>query len=77
MKRLPHFHITYFGPTEPWPNGGWALYQITGEEIAARIECDEKGKVIARHSWSGFVGCFASVELAAAAMERLKDEALS
>jgi len=77
MSRRPEFHISYFGPTEPWPNGGWALYQITGDEIARRYGFDSQGNVISRTGWPGYIGCFATVELAAAAMERLKDEALS
>jgi len=94
---LPHFHLTFSktpanapvrkDPTwvDPWPNGYWALYQITGDEIADRVVRDElvkpergpayyRGEVIARHSWPGFVGGYDSLEEAAAEIERLTAE---
>jgi predicted DNA-binding transcriptional regulator len=56
------YHIRSFGPTDPWPNGGWSLYQISGDQIADRIEKDEKGKVVARHSWCGYIGIWETPE---------------
>lgn len=50
------YHITYFPPNVSWPNGGWSVYQITGDEIAQRIKFDADGKVTHRHSWCGYLG---------------------
>ncbi len=58
MKQLPHFHITKNTPTDPWPRGSWSVYQITGDEIASRIEFDREGIVTDRSSWPGYVGIF-------------------
>lgn len=56
-KEHYQYHLTHNGPTLPhWPNGSWAVYRITGDEIAQRTICDETGKVVRRHSWCGYVG---------------------
>jgi hypothetical protein len=56
------YHIDRFepGPNERnWPNGGWSLYRITGDEIARRIKFDDKNrKVVRRDSWCGYIGLF-------------------
>jgi hypothetical protein len=52
------FHIQKDAPCLPhWPNGAWSLYQITGDQIADRI-IRKEGKVVARHSWCGYIGMF-------------------
>jgi hypothetical protein len=59
------FHIQKFGPTNPWPNGGWSLYRITGEDIASRTvweRRDGKLEITERWPWPGFIGCFATLE---------------
>ncbi len=63
------YHITFNDPIEPhWPNGSWSVYRITGDQIADRIVRERvvtetqngvpyyEGKVIARHSWCGYLG---------------------
>lgn len=62
---MTHYHITRDDPCLPhWPNGGWSVYQIDGDQIADRVIREEvvketngpayyKGEVIARHSWCG------------------------
>jgi hypothetical protein len=62
------YHITRDPPCLPhWPNGAWSVYQISGDQIADRVVREEivkpidgpafyKGKVIARHSWCGYLG---------------------
>lgn len=66
------FHIQYSSPFKTeyvdWPNGCWSLYQITGDEISQRI-VREGGKVVERHSWCGFVGCFHSMDDVSAAIK--------
>lgn len=62
----PHFHLTKSAPSEHWPDGSWSVYQITGDQIADRIVRERvnaearvpyyEGKVIARHSWCGYLG---------------------
>jgi hypothetical protein len=66
--RAPHFHVTFNGPIEPhWPRGSWSVYQIDGDQIADRVVREKivtpdngpayySGKVIARHSWCGYLG---------------------
>lgn len=56
------YHIQYFGPNDVWPKGGWSVYQITGDQIADRIIKDEKGEVMERHSWCGYLGIADSFE---------------
>lgn len=59
---MNEYHISHFGPCLPhWPNGGWSLYQISGDEISQRIVRDKKGKVVERHSWCGYIGIFATL----------------
>lgn len=62
------YHITRDDPCLPhWPNGSWSVYRIDGDQIADRVIREEvvkpkdgpayyKGKVIARHSWCGYLG---------------------
>lgn len=67
------FHVTYSKPSDVWPKGFWALYQINGDEIAERTVFKEvvtpdndrayyAGGVIARHSWPGYVGGYGSLD---------------
>lgn len=77
------FHIQRDDPCLPhWPRGAWSVYQINGDQIADRIvrekiEHPERGpayytgKVIARHSWCGYVGMFEKLADAMAEIERL------
>jgi hypothetical protein len=44
---MEEYHITQFGPTDVWPNGGWSLYKITGDQIARMIVTDRGGQVVA------------------------------
>ncbi len=65
------FHIEHFSPIKgTLPNGGWSLYRITGDQIAERIEMDDAGKVKERHSWCGYIGCYATLPDCMAAIER-------
>jgi hypothetical protein len=67
------FHLAQFGPTKPWPNGGWSLYRITGEDIASRTiwERKESGlEITERWPWPGFIACFTTLAEASAAMEK-------
>lgn len=67
------FHLLYFPPNDVWSNGGWSLYKISGDEIAARIKKDAKGQIVERHPWCGFIGCFATLaEANKATMQHLK-----
>lgn len=58
------YHITRDDPIEPnWPKGAWSVYRINGDQIADRIVRESvnpngyyEGKVIARHSWCGYLG---------------------
>lgn len=61
-KDHKQFHISYFPPIECWPNGGYALYQISGDEIAKRIGFDASGNVEFRDSWPGYIGTFANLD---------------
>lgn len=62
---------------EHWPNGAWSVYKITGEQIAERTVREKvnteggyyEGKVIARHSWCGYIGMFATLAEAVAEIE--------
>lgn len=64
------YHIDHFGPCEPhWPKGGWAIYRISGDEIADRVVRERvnplgfyEGDVIARHSWCGYLGIRETLE---------------
>lgn len=67
------FHITFTPPNKAmanWPKGFWALYEITGDQIAERIVRFE-GKVIERHSWCGFIGGYNSIDEVAAEIKKL------
>lgn len=59
---MPQFHLSQFKPNDVWPSGGWSLYQITGDQIAARIDIDERGQVARRDPWCGYVGTYATLE---------------
>lgn len=56
-----HFHISYFPPNTVWSEGGYALYEISGEEIARCIGFDENGGINRRDSWPGYVANFATI----------------
>ena len=56
------------------------LYRITGEQIAQRTVWERvnpkgwyEGEVIARHSWCGFIGCFATLAEVMQAIEKQPD----
>jgi hypothetical protein len=53
---MSSYHIQHFEANDVWPVGGWSVYKITGDEIAARIIRDKDGKVTERHSWCGYLG---------------------
>lgn len=67
------FHIQYTKPYPAlvhWPKGFWALYQITGDQIADRqVKVD--GVVTERHSWCGYIGGYGSLAEVTAEIERL------
>jgi hypothetical protein len=63
------YHIKDFPPNKPWPKGGWSLYNITGDQIARRIEFGPDGKAIRRDSWCGFIGCFETLDEVMRAIE--------
>lgn len=66
----PEFHLTRFDPCEPhWPQGGWSLYQITGDQIAQRVTFGKDGEAVRRDSWFGFLGCFATLQEATDAIK--------
>lgn len=71
---LPHFHLTYSPPTPNWPRGTWSLYQITGDDIAARIIRDASGNITERWPWSGFIGCFETLAAVTAAIDAAMGE---
>jgi len=59
MTNHAQYHITFSPPykaNDNWPNGMWAVYRITGDQIAQRIRFDDKGEVVERHSWCGYLG---------------------
>ncbi len=74
------FHIQWSGPCEPhWPQGAWPVYQIDGDQIADRVVRERvnpkgyyEGKVIARHSWCGYLGMFKTLPEVMAAIEAAK-----
>lgn len=80
MSNLPHFHLTYDTPSENWPKGAWSVYQIDGDQIAQRTVWERvnpkgwyEGKVIARHSWCGYLGMFTTLAQACKAIEDAKE----
>jgi serine phosphatase RsbU (regulator of sigma subunit) len=75
------YHLSYFGPSDPhWPNGGWSVYHINGDEIAQRIEFkrDERGfqtrEALRRDNWCGYLGIYETLELAATCIRNDKAE---
>lgn len=76
------FHIQWCKPIEPhWPQGAWSLYKINGDQIADRVVRERvnpkgyyEGKVIARHSWPGYIGMFVTLSEVMAAIEAEKDK---
>lgn len=71
------FHITFApasGCGSHWPNGMWALYCISGDEIARRVEFGLDGKAARRDSWSGYRGGFHSLADLMAAIESGEDK---
>lgn len=72
------YHLQWCDPIEPqWPKGAWSVYQINGDQIAERIVRERvnpkgyyEGKVIARHSWSGYLGMTETLDGAKALIEK-------
>lgn len=56
------FHLATFPANKVWPHGGWSVYKIAADEIAKRIRTDERGNITERHSWSGFLGCYETLD---------------
>lgn len=67
------FHLRFNEPSDVWPQGSWALYQITGDEIAKCVEFGPDGNAVRRDGWPGYIATFATVEGAAAQMRHLVD----
>ena len=70
------YHINHSAANEHWPNSMWALYKINGDKIADCVVREHvnpkgwyEGKVIARHSWCGYIGGFHSLAELMAAIE--------
>jgi len=71
------FHLSWSDPIEPhWPLGAWSVYRINGDQIADRVVRERvnpegyyEGKVIARHSWCGFLGMFKTLPEVVAAID--------
>lgn len=74
-------HIDWFGPSDAWPIGGWSLYKISGDQIADRVVRERvnvdggyyEGDAIARHSWCGYIGIFATLPELMKAIEQAKE----
>lgn len=71
------FHLTFSPPAarldgkpDPWPNGCWSVYEITGDEIARRIAYDDAGRIARRDPWPGFVACFDTLDAATDAIRK-------
>jgi hypothetical protein len=64
-----HFHISYFPPNSGWPKGGYALYEITAEQIAKSMAFDQAGEVTYRDPWPGYMGTYDSMDAVAHAIE--------
>ena len=62
MQWCSSFHIQWCEPNAAWPQGGWSLYQISGDNIAKRIVYDADGKLIRRDSWSGYLGMVTTLD---------------
>jgi hypothetical protein len=70
------YHLAWNEPNEVWPLGSWSVYQIGGDDIAERIIFERvnvdgyyEGDVIARHSWSGYLGMVDTLDGAKALIE--------
>lgn len=72
MTYYAHYHVTYDEPNDVWPRGAWSVYNITGDEIAARIVRDAKGKVVERHPWCGYIGMWTTLDAVQGVIERHK-----
>jgi hypothetical protein len=61
---LDQYHIQWCAPNDVWPNGGWSVYRINGDQIARSIIWERyntvkgwpEGEVKFRHSWPGYLG---------------------
>lgn len=65
---MNQFHFTQFPANNVWPYGGWSVYRITGDEIAARVTFKD-GEVIARDPWCGYIGSYGSLREAVEAVQ--------
>lgn len=54
------------------PLGLWAVYAITGDEIAQCIKVDVEGNVGYRYGWPGYVGSCATLDGAVELIKRLE-----
>jgi hypothetical protein len=72
ITEYKQFHISAFPRTDCWPNGGFSLYEISGDEIAQRVGFVD-GRVERRDPWPGYVGTFSTMaQVASAIDERAK-----
>lgn len=55
------FHIQNFPANDIWPNGGWSVYRINGDQIAQRIVFDGDMQVIRRDPWCGYIGVYTTL----------------
>lgn len=62
-----------------WPNGSWAVYRITGDEIVDRTVHERvnpngyyEGNVIARYSWPGYLRMSETLDGACEMIEKNK-----
>ena len=73
--RFAQYHLKHDagnGKLDNWPNGCWAVYRITGDEIAERISFSGN-VVVARDSWPGYIGLFETLPQAMVAIEADRD----
>jgi hypothetical protein len=83
-QQMCQYHLSYFEPFKNeyvnWPDGGWSVYAINGDQIADRIIREKinseslcyEGKVIARRSWCGYLGTGRSLQEAMTLIENHK-----
>jgi hypothetical protein len=75
---MSEYHIKWFDTCTPhWPNGGWSLYRISGDEIAIRTPHDKYGKLHARHAWCGYLGIWETLPEVMKAIEQDKSTTAS
>jgi len=69
MHRHVQFYVAFSPPSDNWPNGAWALYETSADDIARRTGVSANGEIVRRDGLTGYIGTYGRLDALAVIME--------